>query len=124
MRRALDEMDRRRTRQVEYNAAHGVTPTSIVKSMEEIRLATHFADARSEKPTKERRSLLDDLRDPAKRATAMKALEQQMREAAANLEFELAAMLRDQLNELRALDAGNVRRGPDRPRRSAARARS
>ena len=33
-----------------------------------------------------------------------------MREAAANLEFELAAMLRDQLNELRALDAGNVTR--------------
>jgi excinuclease UvrABC nuclease subunit len=49
----------------------------------------------------------------------MRALEQQMREAAANLEFELAATLRDQLNELRALDQPNVAR----PVRPAGRAR-
>ena len=44
-----------------------------------------------------------DLHDPAKRAAMIQVLERQMREAAANLEFELAAMLRDQLNELRAV---------------------
>ncbi len=122
MRRALDEMDRRRRRQLAYNAEHGVTPTSIVKSLEEVRLTTHVADARSEKLPREQRSLLDELRDPARRAAAMRALEQQMREAAANLEFELAALLRDQLNELRALDQPNVarsvrpaRRAPGRP---------
>ena len=51
-----------------------------------------------------------DLRDPAKRAQAITALERQMKEAAANLEFELAALLRDQLNDLRALDAPDVER--------------
>jgi excinuclease UvrABC helicase subunit UvrB len=56
-----------------------------------------------------------DLRDPAKRAAMIQALERQMREAAANLEFELAAMLRDQLTELKAMGAPDVRRG-DAPR--------
>ncbi len=112
MRRALDEMDRRRARQVAYNDIHGTRPVSIVKSLDEVRLSTHVADARSDKVSaKDRKSqAAPDLRDPTARAKAMQALERQMREAAANLEFELAAMLRDQLNELRALDAGNVTR--------------
>jgi excinuclease ABC subunit B len=124
MRRALDEMDRRRAIQLAYNETHGMTPTSIVKSTEEVRLSTHVADARTEKPTREKRTLFDDLRDPARRAAAMQALEQQMREAAANLEFELAAMLRDQLNELRALDAGSVARPTAGPPRRRARSGS
>jgi excinuclease UvrABC nuclease subunit len=41
----------------------------------------------------------------------MASLERQMREAAANLEFEVAALLRDQLNELKAMSAPDVRRG-------------
>jgi excinuclease UvrABC helicase subunit UvrB len=60
-----------------------------------------------------------DLRDPAKRAAAIQSLERQMREAAANLEFELAAMLRDQLNELKALGAPDVRRNAGKIRRHA-----
>ena len=52
-----------------------------------------------------------DLHDPAQRAALIAALERQMREAAANLEFELAAMLRDQLNELKAMAAPDVHRG-------------
>ena len=116
MRRALDEMDRRRTRQVEYNRIHGTTPTSIVKSTDEVRLSTHVADARTDRPEgKSKKETAPDLRDPAARARAMQGLEQQMREAAANLEFELAAMLRDQLNELRALDGGDVVRGGPSP---------
>ncbi len=52
---------------------------------------------------------------------AIQVLEKQMRQAAANLEFELAAMLRDQVNELRALSAPDVRRGgqPAQVRRRA-----
>ena len=50
---------------------------------------------------------------PARRAM-IQALERQMREAAANLEFEIAAMLRDQLNELKAMGAPDVRRGERR----------
>ncbi|MEO8448794.1 MAG: excinuclease ABC subunit UvrB [Gemmatimonadota bacterium] len=112
MQRAIDEMDRRRKRQLAYNEANGTTPTSIIKSTEEVRLSTHVADARTERTGKKEREspLPADLRDPVRRAQAITALEQQMREAAANLEFELAALLRDQLNELRALEGGNVRR--------------
>ncbi len=121
MRRALEEMDRRREIQRRFNEEHGITPRSIVKSMEEVRLSTHVADARTERP-EPRLAVQErvDLRDPAKRAAAIQVLEKQMRQAAANLEFELAAMLRDQVNELRALGAPDVRRGePARVRRRA-----
>jgi excinuclease ABC subunit B len=121
MRRALDEMDRRRRLQAEFNRVHGTTPTSIVKSTDEVRLSTHVADARTERPQPLRRSAIPpDLHDPAQRSAAMVALQKQMQQAAANLEFELAALLRDQLNELRALDAPEVRRaGPSYARRRA-----
>jgi excinuclease ABC subunit B len=112
MQRALAEMDRRRAIQRLYNEEHGITPRSIIKSMDEVRLSTHVADARTERPAP-MPSLQDrvDLHDPAKRAAMIQALERQMRQAAANLEFELAAMLRDQVNELKALGAPDVRRG-------------
>jgi excinuclease ABC subunit B len=115
MERALSEMNRRRELQRAYNIEHGITPMSIVKSLDEVRLSTNVADQRTDRPEPRRRSATRedavDLRDPANRAAAMAALEQQMREAAANLEFELAALLRDQLNELRAMTAPNVKRG-------------
>jgi len=119
MQRALEEMDRRRAIQRVYNLEHGITPVSIVKSMEEVRLSTHVADARTERPDPKAAQERIDLRDPAKRAAAITSLERQMREAAANLEFELAAMLRDQLNELKAAGAPDVRRAPARLRRQA-----
>jgi excinuclease ABC subunit B len=115
MRRALDEMDRRRAIQRAHNDAHGIVPRSIVKSTDEVRLSTHVADARTERPPARSGSVAEtiDARDPRRRAAAIATLERQMRDAAANLEFELAALLRDQLNELRALDAPNVQRGGD-----------
>ncbi|HEY8259055.1 MAG TPA: excinuclease ABC subunit UvrB [Gemmatimonadales bacterium] len=121
MQRALEEMNRRREIQRRHNETHGITPRSIIKSMAEVRLSTHVADARTERP-EPRGPLQDrvDLHDPARRAAAIQALEKQMREAAANLEFEMAALLRDQLNELRALGAPDVRRsGAPRLRRRA-----
>jgi excinuclease ABC subunit B len=119
MRRALDEMDRRRALQRAHNEAHGITPTSIVKSLEETRLSTRVADARTEKPQpKPAPERTPDLHDPVQRAAFVSALERQMREAAANLEFELAAMLRDQINDLKAAGAPDVRRArAGRPRR-------
>ncbi len=114
MQRAIDEMSRRREIQRAYNIEHNITPMSIVKSLDEVRLSTHVADARTERPDTKRKGAAPapapDLHDPAQRAAAMAALEQQMKEAAANLEFELAAMLRDQLNDLRAASAPNVSR--------------
>jgi len=121
MQRALAEMDRRRAIQRSYNEEHGITPRSIVKSMEEVRLSTHVADARTQRP-EPRLAVQDrvDLHDPAKRAAMIQTLERQMRQAAANLEFELAAMLRDQVNELKAVGAPDVRRGtPGKVRRHA-----
>ncbi|MEO8636246.1 MAG: excinuclease ABC subunit UvrB [Gemmatimonadales bacterium] len=119
MERALKEMDRRRDIQLAWNKVHGITPRSIIKSLEEVRLTTRVADARTEKVQKKDERLVElDFRDPAKRAQTIAALERQMREAAANLEFEVAAMLRDQVNELRALDAPDVTRaegGTSRP---------
>jgi excinuclease ABC subunit B len=121
MERALKEMERRRRLQVAHNQAHGITPRSIVKSLEEVRLTTRVADARTEKPErkKEARLVELDFRDPAKRAQTIAALERQMREAAANLEFEVAALLRDQINELRALEAPEVARPAAAVRRRA-----
>jgi excinuclease ABC subunit B len=110
MRRALDEMDRRRRLQQAFNADHGITPTSIVKSLEQTRLSTRVADARVERPAASRDKTRPDLRDPAARAAHIQALEAQMREAAANLEFELAALLRDEINDLKAVGAPEVRR--------------
>ncbi len=120
MERALAEMTRRREIQVAHNKEHGITPRSIIKSLEEVRLSTKVADARSEKVErkKEERLVELDFRDPAKRAKTIAVLERQMQEAAANLEFEMAAMLRDQVNELRALDAPEVSRGEAPPRMS------
>jgi excinuclease ABC subunit B len=117
MQRALDEMDRRRSIQRAHNEAHGIVPRSIVKSTDEVRLSTHVADARTERaPARGSVAETLDLRDPKRRAAAIATLERRMREAAANLEFEHAALLRDQLNELRAMDAPNVHRSGTAPR--------
>jgi excinuclease UvrABC helicase subunit UvrB len=88
--------------------------------MEQVKLTTRVADARTEKPEKKRDERLVELdfKDPAKRAQTLQALERQMREAAANLEFEVAAMLRDQINELRALEAPDVARPAPARRRA------
>ena len=121
MERALREMDRRRAIQVAHNEEHGITPRSIVKSFEQVRLSTYVADARAEKvePIAAGSLVREDLHDPTVRAKAIAALERQMKEAAANLEFELAALLRDQVNDLKASGAPDVRRDGGRRRRFA-----
>ncbi len=120
MERAIAEMDRRRAIQLAHNEAHGITPVSIVKSLEEVRLSTHVADARTEKPARPQRPQeVVDLHDPAERAAYIAKLERRMKEAAANLEFERAALLRDELNELRAAGAPDVHRPHGRARRHA-----
>ena len=120
MERALAEMDRRRSLQREYNEKHGITPVSIVKSLAEVRLSTHVADARTERPEPRKKAAeAPDLHNPEARAAHIAKLERLMREAAANLEFERAAIIRDELNELRAVSAPDVRRGGERVRRRA-----
>jgi excinuclease ABC subunit B len=99
MERALKEMDRRRETQLAYNVEHSITPRSIVKSVLDIRFVTRVADARVGKPG------AGEIRRPAdagERETLIRMLEQQMQTAAEELDFELAAVLRDQLLELKA----------------------
>ncbi len=104
MRRCLDETSRRRTMQTEYNAAHGMVPQSVVKSVDEVRFITRVADARVERESKARRvaesSASYGTEEFEKR---LEELEVEMRRAAQELDFENAARLRDEVFELRAL---------------------
>jgi len=103
MRRAIDETNRRREVQMAYNREHGITPASIVK---EIRALTQRL--REEEPE----AIRPGAAIPAHEASRLIGeLEEQMRVAAKNLEFEKAALLRDQILELREMQ----RDGDERP---------
>jgi excinuclease ABC subunit B len=122
MQRALDEMDRRREIQQRHNAEHGIVPASIRKSVDQVRLTTRVADAREEEAPRRADAIPENL----DREQLIEVLERQMREAAAELDYELAAGLRDQIFELRAAGDGprprsGSQRGP--ARRSKARRR-
>ena len=105
MERCIEETDRRREVQRAYNEEHGITPRTIVKSVEELLLSTRVADARHE-PTS-RSMAVAEARNRTY-ATELnleewsKILEQQMKEASAALDFERAALLRDEWLEVRA----------------------
>jgi excinuclease ABC subunit B len=102
MTRCLEETNRRREVQRKYNEEHGITPQTIQKSVEELMLTTRVADAREAAPMRgrvaERRATYADEVNLEEWA---KILEQQMREAAAKLDFERAALLRDELLEVK-----------------------
>ncbi len=99
MERALNEMNRRREAQLAHNQEHGIIPRSIVKSVLDIRFVTRVADARIAKPAAGAVRRPTDARE---RDALIRLLEQQMQAAAEELDFELAAVLRDQLLELKA----------------------
>ncbi|MFA6003816.1 MAG: excinuclease ABC subunit UvrB [Elusimicrobiota bacterium] len=109
MKRALSEMDRRRTKQLAYNKKHKITPRTIIKAVSEL----------EEFQTTAKRQGLALLRDTEKPLSAKdipdltRELESRMREAADNLDFETAAVLRDEWLELREMSAS----GPKRKRR-------
>src|SRR6186997_1382132 len=103
MRTAIAETNRRRKRQAEYNDEHGITPTSIVKSIEDVLSSVYDRDY----------STVADPRTPglsfrthAELEAHIATLDQQMKAAAANLDFEKAAALRDQIRALRTRDLG------------------
>ena len=100
MARCLDETNRRREIQLAYNSEHRITPETIVKSVEEIEFSTRVADAR-EKPAALVAEPQPGYSDEVNREEYVKILEEEMNRASDALEFERAAMLRDQLFELR-----------------------
>ncbi len=119
MQRCLDETDRRRRTQEAHNIEHGIVPAGVIKSHDQVRIMTRVADARDgtdardaertrgkkqKKVAEAQRTYgTDDL--PA----LIQRLEEEMRTAAKDLDFETAARLRDELFDLKAAmgDGGN-----------------
>jgi excinuclease ABC subunit B len=111
MQAAIDETNRRREKQVEYNAEHGITPRSVAKPIVDI-LEGARSDASEGKSGKGKRRVAEEraeyavVLNPAQAAARIKALEQQMYQHARDLEFEDAARLRDEIRKLKEASLG------------------
>jgi excinuclease ABC subunit B len=123
MRVCLDETERRRKLQLHHNEVHGITPETIQKSVEEIEFSTRVADVRMERPAKVAESPAT-YADEVNREEYIKILEEEMNQAAEALDFEKAALLRDQLFELKAAAQGEAGKGKPRRRSLAAELRA
>jgi len=100
--RAIAETDRRRTKQIEFNVQHGITPRSIVKAVGDV-----MEGARSVQDGSSRGSGADySLLPPEQAVKRIKKMEAEMMKLARNLEFEQAARLRDEIQKLRQVALG------------------
>ena len=100
MREAMEETDRRRTKQLEYNKENKITPVSIKKNIEQIIENTAEQDHVTVDIANTKEMVGKDL------ANHIKNLEKKMNEFASKLEFEDAAKLRDEINRLKAKEVG------------------
>ena len=100
MKQAIDETNRRRDIQIAHNLEHHIEPASVVKSVRD--LTDRLARDAGVEPTGDLRSKASKL-EQKELARMISELEKQMKAAAKALEFERAAMLRDQVFELRAM---------------------
>jgi len=106
--RAVAETDRRRNKQIEFNAAHGITPRTIVKAVSDVMEGARAVQERERYEADEALALA-----PEQAVKRIKKLEAEMMKLARNLEFEQAARLRDQIQKLRqaAFGVPNTRTG-------------
>ncbi len=104
MRRAIDETDRRRAKQIAYNGEHGITPQTIRKAISDIMEGAHAgAPQRARDYARVAETEAEYARlTPQQMSRRLKALEKQMYQHARDLEFEKAAEVRDQIRALRA----------------------
>ena len=100
MERALAETDRRREKQVAYNTAHGITPQTVKKNVEDILSGLYKGDTDQSRITAQ----IDTPLAGGNLQTVLDGLRKDMRKAAENLEFEEAARLRDEVKRLEAVD--------------------
>ncbi|WP_035600330.1 excinuclease ABC subunit UvrB [Hyphomonas polymorpha] len=112
MQRAMDETSRRREKQMAYNEEHGITPQTIKRAVSDILSELGEKPSASRSRRNRERGVSEEKPLPLRGETghnlkaAIASLEKQMREAAANLEFETAARLRDEVKRLREEDLG------------------
>jgi excinuclease ABC subunit B len=105
MQRAIAETDRRRQKQLEFNQLHGIQPRSIVKQVRDVMDGARSELPRGARRVAEPRSEYRNL-SPEQLMKQIARLEKQMFSHARNLEFEAAAQLRDQVQELRRIGFG------------------
>jgi excinuclease ABC subunit B len=102
MKSAIDETERRRALQAAYNAEHNITPESIVRSIDDVFSSVYERDY----STPPLRDAKEPFRTQAELDAEIARLEHEMKSAAANLDFERAASLRDTLKTLRSRELG------------------
>jgi excinuclease ABC subunit B len=103
MKTAIAETTRRRTRQAAYNTEHGITPESVVRHLDDVLTSVYANDYSSAPIVRESREVF---RTQAELDAEIARLGAEMKAAAANLDFERAATLRDRRRELRGRDLG------------------
>jgi excinuclease ABC subunit B len=104
MKTAINETSRRRALQAAYNAEHGITPTSVVKSIDDVLTSIYERDYMGVPEPVEKGRLT--FRTQAELDSHLAGLEKDMKTAAANLDFERAAALRDQIRAIKTRDLG------------------
>ena len=103
MKEAIEETARRRKIQDEYNKAHGITPSTISKSIRNI--LERRQEEKKEEAEIETRILKEtfDVNNISSRNSLIKALEKQMKDHAENLEYEAAAAIRDEIQKIKSM---------------------
>jgi len=103
MKSAIAETERRRALQAAYNAEHGITPESVVRAIDDVMASVYEADYLTPASPRDGR---ETFRTQAELDAEIARLELEMKSAAANLDFERAASLRDRVKTLRTRDLG------------------
>jgi excinuclease ABC subunit B len=111
MQRMLDETLRRREKQKSFNVEHGISPTTVYKTVNEVLAATAVADVKAQRDARRERAKMPKVAEqvlryltPDQRNDLLEELRTEMQNAARDLEFEKAADLRDEIERLERME--------------------